>query len=104
MSEPTPAAAGSTATLELTELDEVTDRLWSALLHNDRLNVTVYVTAVLRRILLCTTARAEHLMITAQTHGRATVYTGSQDKAAEIVAQLRSAGLHASMVREGSPS
>lgn len=75
------------------------DKGWNAILWNDPVNVTEYVTATLMHVLRISAEKAQQLMLTAHLEGKAVVFSGAKEKAEEVVTKLHAAVLNATMER-----
>jgi ATP-dependent Clp protease adaptor protein ClpS len=83
------------------ETDEETDarlaRPWKVIVHDDPINLMVYVTHVFMRIFGYPRPKAERLMLEVHNTGAAIVWTGGKEQAEIYVMKLLAAHLHASM-------
>jgi ATP-dependent Clp protease adaptor protein ClpS len=81
-------------------VDREPDRPWVVIVWNDPVNLMTYVTLVFRRLFGFSQAKAEKLMLQVHQEGRATVSSGTREKAEHDVARLHAAGLWATMQRD----
>lgn len=72
---------------------------WNVLVWNDPVNLMSYVTYVFRSHFGYDRAKAEKLMMTVHTEGKATVFTGSKEDAERHTAAMHSWGLWATFER-----
>ena len=70
---------------------------WRAVVWDDPVNLMNYVSAVFRQYFGYSTARAEELMMTVHTRGRATVSTGVRERIEADVMAMHSYGLRATI-------
>jgi ATP-dependent Clp protease adaptor protein ClpS len=98
------AAAPMTSPVEVDETtpDDVTDpdRAWVVLVWNDPINLMDYVTFVLQKLFGYPLATAERMMLDVHEKGRATVSTGTREKAELDVFRLHEHGLWATMQQD----
>lgn len=73
------------------------DGPWNVLVFDDPVNLMGYVTMVFQKVLGCGRGRAEELMMTVHTAGRAVVWTGEREKAEFYVQQLHQYQMQASL-------
>jgi ATP-dependent Clp protease adaptor protein ClpS len=96
--------APTTSPVEVDEpvTDSVTDldRPWLVIVWNDPINLMSYVTFVLQKLFGYSRAKAEKLMLDVHHKGRATVSTGTQEKAELDVSRLHEHGLWATMEQD----
>lgn len=88
---------GSTITKKKEKHSVALDGPWNVLVFNDPVNLMAYVTKVFQKVLGCGQSRAEELMMTVHTAGRAIVWTGEREKAELYVQQLHQHQLQASL-------
>ena len=72
-------------------------RPWKVIVHDDPVNLMVYVTHVFMRIFGYPRPRAERLMLEVHQQGRSIVWTGDRERAEVYVLKLHSAQLLATM-------
>ena len=76
------------------EIDEQTEtslaRPWKVIVHDDPINLMVYVTHVFMRIFGYPRPRAEQLMLEVHTKGRSLVWSGAREQAEVYVFKLHS--------------
>jgi len=98
------AAAPMTSPVEIDEStpDTSTDpeRPWVVLVWNDPINLMDYVTFVLQKLFGYPLATAERLMLDVHEKGRATVSSGTREKAELDVFRLHEHGLWATMQQD----
>jgi ATP-dependent Clp protease adaptor protein ClpS len=82
------------------DVEREPDRPWVVIVWNDPVNLMTYVTLVFRRLFGFSQAKAEKLMLQVHEEGRATVSSGTREKAEHDVARLHAAGLWATMQRD----
>jgi ATP-dependent Clp protease adaptor protein ClpS len=82
------------------ELDRVEDTPWVVIVWNDPVNLMTYVTLVFQRLFGYSHAKAEKLMLQVHHEGRATVSSGTRERAEHDVARLHAAGLWATMQQD----
>jgi ATP-dependent Clp protease adaptor protein ClpS len=84
-----------------TRTDEQTDtrlaRPWKVIVHDDPVNLMVYVTHVFMRIFGYPRPHAEQLMLEVHHQGRSIVWTGDREQAEVFVMKLHAAHLLATM-------
>ena len=101
---PMQGAAPMTSPVEVDDIapDDATDpdRPWVVLVWNDPINLMDYVTFVLQKLFGYPLAKAERLMLDVHEKGRATVSTGSREKAELDVFRLHEHGLWATMQQD----
>ena len=87
--------------LTTTETDEQTDarlaRPWKVIVHDDPINLMVYVTHVFMRIFGYARPHAERLMLEVHHQGRSIVWTGGREQAEVYVIKLHSSHLLATL-------
>ena len=76
------------------------DRPWLVIVWNDPINLMSYVTFVLQKLFGYSRAKAEKMMLDVHHKGRATVSSGSQEKAELDVSRLHEHGLWATMEQD----
>jgi ATP-dependent Clp protease adaptor protein ClpS len=76
------------------------DRPWVVLVWNDPINVMDYVTFVFQKLFGYNLEKAQRLMLDVHEKGRATVSTGSREKAELDVFRLHEHGLWATMQQD----
>lgn len=82
------------------EEEETETRLsppWNVIVHDDPINLMVYVTHVFMRIFGYPRPKAEELMLEVHHLGRSVVWTGDREKAELYVVKLHASHLHATM-------
>ena len=97
-----PAPTTSPVELDEPEVESVTDldRPWLVIVWNDPINLMSYVTFVLQKLFGYSRAKAEKMMLDVHHKGRATVSSGSQEKAELDVSRLHEHGLWATMEQD----
>jgi ATP-dependent Clp protease adaptor protein ClpS len=84
-----------------TKTDERTEvrllRPWKVIVHDDPVNLMVYVTHVFMRIFGYPRPHAERLMLEVHHQGRSIVWTGDRERAEVYVIKLHAAHLLATM-------
>jgi len=95
MPDMSPDTAGGLGVLERPDESLHPENPWKVLLWNDPVNVMSFVVGVLQEVLKCTEAEADRYMLTAHVEGKAAVFTGTQDEATAIAAELSSYSLWA---------
>lgn len=73
---------------------------WKVILWNDDVNDVEYVTMVLQKVLKKDKSACEALMLQAHVHGKALVFSGTQEEATQKATQLGSASLWATLEKE----
>jgi ATP-dependent Clp protease adaptor protein ClpS len=63
---------------------------WNVVVHNDPVNLMVYVTLVFRRVFGFSREKAESHMLEVHRKGRSIVWSGAQERAEFYVQQLHS--------------
>lgn len=96
------APTGGTSLLDRTEEATKNDTPWQVLLHNDPVNLVTYVTATLVAVLDVSVEKAEQLMLTAHTEGKAAVFAGTFPEAENIMTRLQAHTLWATLEKSGS--
>ena len=76
------------------------DRLWVVLVWNDPINLMSYVSHVFQKLFGYSKATADRLMLDVHHKGRATVSTGTREKAEMDVFRLHEHGLWATMQQD----
>ena len=83
------------------EINEETDarlaRPWKVIVHDDPINLMVYVTHVFMRIFGYSKPKAERLMLEVHNHGRSVVWVGGREQAEVYVLKLNAAHLSATL-------
>jgi ATP-dependent Clp protease adaptor protein ClpS len=107
MSETLPMPVATAPMTSPVEVDDTTpddatdpDRAWVVLVWNDPINLMDYVTFVLQKLFGYPLAKAERLMLDVHEKGRATVSTGTREKAELDVFRLHEHGLWATMQQD----
>ena len=81
----------------ITDTDEETDarlaRPWKVIVHDDPINLMVYVTHVFMRIFGYPRTQAERLMLEVHNTGRSVVWTGGREQAEVYAMKLLAAHL-----------
>lgn len=72
---------------------------WSVLLWNDPVNTMEYVSRVLCKVVKVTRERADEIMQTAHTNGRAVAWSGEKTDAETLCRELHGWGLQATLER-----
>lgn len=91
---------GSTATLEQIEVG--TQLPWITIVWDDPVNLMSYVTFVFREYFKYPKKKAERLMMTVHTEGRAVVSTGNREAMERDVSAMHAYGLQATLEQAGS--
>jgi ATP-dependent Clp protease adaptor protein ClpS len=98
------AATPMTSPVEVDEPDQDTDldadRPWVVLVWNDPINLMDYVTFVFQKLFGYSLEKAQRLMLDVHEKGRATVSSGSREKAEFDVFRLHEHGLWATMQQD----
>jgi ATP-dependent Clp protease adaptor protein ClpS len=101
------AAAPMAPTTSPVEVDEPTsdeavdlDRPWVVIVWNDPINLMDYVTFVFQKLFGYSLEKAQRLMLDVHEKGRASVSTGSREKAELDVFRLHEHGLWATMQQD----
>lgn len=76
------------------------DRTWSCTVWDDPINLMSYVTYVFMTYFHFSQARAEQLMLTVHTQGRAAVASGGREEMERHVTAMHSYGLWATVTRD----
>jgi ATP-dependent Clp protease adaptor protein ClpS len=84
---------------EQDEAEDV-DRPWVVIVWNDPINLMTYVTMVFQKLFGYSRAQAEKLMLQVHNDGKATVSSGTREKAEYDVARLHAHGLWATMQQD----
>ena len=71
--------------------------VWNVLVFDDPVNLMDYVTKVFQKVFGYARPKAEHLMMTVHTAGKALVWTGERERAELYVQQLHGYQLQASL-------
>ena len=83
------------------EVEEETDvrlaRPWNVVVHDDPINLMVYVTHVFMQVFGYPKARAERHMLEVHHQGRSVLWTGDREQAEVYAMKLRAAQLRATM-------
>jgi ATP-dependent Clp protease adaptor protein ClpS len=90
---------GSTVTKKEQKHSVELEGQWNVVVFDDPVNLMAYVTKVFQKVLGCGRARAEELMMTVHTAGKAIVWTGEREKAELYVQQLHQHQLQASLAK-----
>lgn len=86
---------------DLDQFSEVeTDNPWVVLVWNDPINLMQYVSFVFQKLFGYSEAKADQLMMDVHTKGRATVSSGTREKAELDVFRLHEHGLWATMEQQ----
>ena len=88
---------GETTAVADIDLSELLDPAYDVVLWNDPITLMDYVTFVLKQVFGYPQTKAEQLMMTVHTEGRAYVWTGEQAKAEHYCAKLQARGLMATV-------
>ncbi|MHC4820514.1 MAG: ATP-dependent Clp protease adapter ClpS [Planctomycetota bacterium] len=86
-----------TSTVEETRTDARLGKPWNVIVHDDPINLMVYVTHTFMRIFGYPRPKAEQLMMEVHQAGRSVVWTGGREQAEVYTMKLHAAHLHASM-------
>ena len=78
------------------------DQPWNVVVHNDPVNLMVYVTMVFRKVFGFSREKAESHMLEVHHKGRSIVWSGARERAELYVQQLHSHLLLATIERSGS--
>ena len=78
------------------------DQPWNVVVHNDPVNLMVYVTMVFRKVFGFSREKAESHMLEVHHKGRSIVWSGARERAELYVQQLHSHLLLATIERVGS--
>ena len=102
--EGVPTATPTVAPIEVDEptTDEVVDldRPWVVIVWNDPINLMDYVTFVFQKLFGYSLEKAQRLMLDVHEKGRASVSTGTREKAELDVFRLHEHGLWATMQQD----
>jgi len=92
-------AAPLTSPVETPELDEAgeTERPWVTIVHNDPVNLMVYVTWVFQKLFGYSKDKAHRLMLDVHHKGRATVSSGVRERMELDATRLHAYGLWATV-------
>lgn len=86
-----------------TDVVERTDarlaRPWNVVVHDDPVNLMVYVTRTFMQVFGYPKPKAETHMLEVHHQGRSVVWTGDREQAEIYVLKLRAAALHTTMER-----
>ena len=77
------------------------DQPWNVVVHNDPVNLMVYVTMVFRKVFGFSREKAESHMLEVHHKGRSIVWSGARERAELYVQQLHSHLLLATIERHG---
>ena len=77
------------------------DQPWNVVVHNDPVNLMVYVTMVFRKVFGFSREKAESHMLEVHHKGRSIVWSGARERAELYVQQLHSHLLLATIERDG---
>ena len=78
------------------------DQPWNVVVHNDPVNLMVYVTMVFRKVFGFSREKAESHMLEVHHKGRSIVWSGARERAELYVQQLHAYLLLATMERRTS--
>ena len=78
------------------------DQPWNVVVHNDPVNLMVYVKMVFRKVFGFSREKAESHMLEVHHKGRSIVWSGARERAELYVQQLHSHLLLATIERAGS--
>ena len=78
------------------------DQPWNVVVHNDPVNLMVYVTMVFRKVFGFSREKAESHMLEVHHKGRSIVWSGARERAELYVQQLHAYLLLAPMERRAS--
>jgi ATP-dependent Clp protease adaptor protein ClpS len=97
-----PAPTTSPVELDEPDVESVVDldRPWLVIVWNDPINLMSYVTFVLQKLFGYSRSKAEKMMLDVHNLGRATVSSGSQEKAELDCSRLHEHGLWATMEQD----
>lgn len=91
------AAAGAPSVVEKKKQSTKLDQSWNVVVFDDPVNLMEYVARVFQSVFSCGRDRAEKLMLTVHSAGKAVVWTGGRERAELYVQQLHQHQLHASL-------
>lgn len=94
--------SATTLTEEETRASTELTSAWNILVFDDPVNLMEYVTKVLQKVFSYPRERAEDLMMTVHTAGKALVWTGAREPAELYVQQLHGFQLQASLEKASS--
>ena len=81
------------------ETETTLDTPWNVVVHNDPVNLTVYVSKVFMRVFGYARPRAERHMLEVHRQGRSILWTGARERAENYVQQLHASLLLATVER-----
>ncbi len=84
-----------------TRTHEALDLPWNVVVHNDPINLMIYVTMVFQRVFGYSREKAEKHMLEVHHHGRSIVWTGLREPAEAYVQQLHGYLLLATLEKSG---
>jgi ATP-dependent Clp protease adaptor protein ClpS len=90
---------GATITKQQDKTSAELEGTWNVLVFDDPVNLMDYVTKVFQKVFGYPREKAEALMVTVHTAGKALVWSGARERAELYVQQLHSYQLHASLER-----
>lgn len=92
-------AAPLVSPVETADVDEASeaDRPWVTIVHNDPVNLMVYVTWVFQKLFGYSKEKAERLMLDVHHKGRATVSSGVRERMEFDATRLHAYGLWATV-------
>jgi ATP-dependent Clp protease adaptor protein ClpS len=85
-----------------TRAEEALDQPWNVVVHNDPVNLMVYVTMVFRKVFGFSREKAESHMLEVHHKGRSIVWSGARERGELYVQQLHSHLLLATIERPAS--
>ncbi len=91
--------ARRTAVATEEETDARLSKPWNVIVHDDPVNLMVYVTRVFMRIFGYPKPRAERHMLEVHQRGRSVLWTGDREQAEVYALKLRAAQLRTTMER-----
>jgi ATP-dependent Clp protease adaptor protein ClpS len=86
----------------ITRDETALDQPWNVVVHNDPVNLMVYVTIVFRKVFGFSREKVESHMLEVHHKGRSIVWSGARERAELYVQQLHSHLLLATIERSGS--
>ncbi|MFW0790038.1 ATP-dependent Clp protease adapter ClpS [Gordonia sp. CPCC 205333] len=98
---PDGTSGGSTLTDPDVADHSALDRPWVTVVWDDPVNLMQYVAFIFQKLFGYSKARANELMMQVHTEGKAVVSSGDRDKMEADVRRLHTAGLWATMQRDG---
>jgi ATP-dependent Clp protease adaptor protein ClpS len=86
-----------TGTTVVEETDVRLAKPWNVVVHDDPVNLMVYVTHVFMKVLGYPKAKAERHMLEVHRQGRSVVWTGDRERAETYALKLRAAQLQTTL-------